>query len=82
MEQPHQMNTVIEDRRRQLMREAHNFRLARLSQGCRPRRYARLLANLGGWLVECGWLLQTRYYHAQAAPRLPRLVSSGFRPIR
>lgn len=63
--QQYKMNREIaEERRQRLMHEANQYRLRSVSQVYRPGLVARLLTNVGGWMVAEGTRLQSRYNEA------------------
>lgn len=52
---------MVDERQRRLMREADQYRLGRIGQIYRRSLTARLLANMGSWMVAEGTRLQARY---------------------
>lgn len=66
----------------EVMRQVHLHRLAKTARAARPARrvfYARLLAGMGGQLVQFGQSLQDRYGDLEM--NLPRPPDEGQTPI-
>ena len=65
---------VLQDRRKDLLREVEKDRLARLAlagREMRTRFYCRALSRLGRFLVNWGWHLEARYGSAPTAIQGP-----------